>query len=179
MSEITPDVIVYLACRMTGRSKAVMRKEAEEAVTTLSKHGITCISPVLEENVEGTPEILVAVSEELLREEWKKDKDFVKKCHVVLDLSAASRIRSEGATHEYMFARYALFKPVVRLFPNGLGFSIARLEDATIVQTLDEAAIAIVSKWGTRGRRIHWRIEEQIFWKWLKLLRLQFFGLFR
>ena len=132
------DVIVYLACRMTGRSKAAMRKEAEEAVATLSKYDIKCISPVLEENVEGTQEILQVLSEEELAKEWAKDKNFVRECHVVLDLSAASPFRSEGATHEYLFARYALFKPVVRLFPKGLGFSIARLEGSLIVQTLDE-----------------------------------------
>lgn len=176
---MSTNVVVYLACRMTGRSKAAMRKEAEEAVATLSKYGITCISPVLAENVAGTNEILKVQSEEELAREWKKDKDFVRECHVVLDLSAASPFRSEGATHEYLFARYALFKPVVRLFPKGLGFSIARLEGSLIVQTLDEAGIAIVSKWGSRSQRILWRYQEQIFWKWLKLLKAQFFGLFR
>jgi len=174
-----PDVICYLACRMTGRSKATMVKEAKEAVEILSTYGIKCISPVLEENIDPEHEILEDLTEFELAREWKKDKDFVKKCHVVLDLSAASPLRSEGATHEYLYARYALFKPVVRLFPKGLGISIARLENGYIVQTLDEAGIAIVNKWGTRAQRILWRIQEQIFWKWLKLLPLQFFGLFR
>jgi hypothetical protein len=174
-----PDVIAYLACRMSGRSKIAMVKEAKEAVETLSKYGIKCISPVLEEKVEETTGVLEVISEEDLAKEWKKDKDFLKQCHVVVDLSAASPIRSEGATHEYMFARYALFKPVIRLFPKGLGFSIARLENAIIVQTLDEAGIEIVTKWGTRIQRIIWRYKERIFWKWLKLLRLQFKGFFR
>ena len=173
------DVIVYLACRMTGRSKATMVKEAKVAVEILSKYGIKCISPVLEENIDPEHEILEDLTEIELAREWKKDKDFVKKCHVVLDLSASSPLRSEGATHEYLYARYALFKPVVRLFPKGLGISIARLENGYIVQTLDEAGIAIVNKWGTRSRRILWRLEERIPWKWLKLLQLQFFGLFR
>jgi len=173
------DVVVYLSCRMTGRSKATMVKEAKDAVTILNKYGITCISPVLEENIDPDHEILEDLTELELAKEWKKDKDFVKKCHVVLDLAAASPLRSEGATHEYLYARYALFKPVVRLFPKGLGVSIARLENGYIVQTLDEAGIAIINKWGTRSRRILWRIEERIFWKWFKLLRLQFVGLFR
>lgn len=173
------DVIVYLACRMTGRSKAVMVKEAKEAVAILSKYGIKCISPVLEEQVDPAHEILENLTEEELAREWKKDKDFVKKCHVVLDLSAASPLRSEGATHEYLYARYALFKPVVRLFPKGLGISIARLENGYIVQNLDEAGIAILTKWGTRLQRIQWRLQERIVWKWMKLLRLQFCGLFR
>jgi len=179
MNEIKTNVIVYLACRMTGRSKAVMVKEAYNAVAILSKHGITCISPVLKENIVSEHKILTAESEQALAQEWKKDKDYIKQAHVVLDLSAASRIRSEGATHEYMFARYALFKPVVRLFPKGLGHSVARIENAFIARTLEEAAIAIIGKWGTRSRRILWRLEERIFWKWMKLLRLQFFGLFR
>lgn len=173
------DVIVYLACRMTGRSKATMVKEAKDAVAVLSKYGITCISPVLEENIDPQHEILENLSEIELAREWKKDKDFVRKCHVVLDLSAASPLRSEGATHEYLYARYALFKPVVRLFPKGLGISIARLENGYIVQNLDEAGVAILTKWGTRWDRIHWRIKEKIVWKWMRLLRLQFFGLFR
>ena len=173
------DVICYLACRMTGRSKATMVKEAKDAVAVLSKYGITCISPVLEENIDPQHEILENLSEVELAREWKKDKDFVRKCHVVLDLSAVSPLRSEGATHEYLYARYALFKPVVRLFPKGLGISIARLENGYIVQNLDEAGVAILTKWGTRWDRIHWRIKERIVWKWMKLLRLQFFGLFR
>jgi len=173
------DVIVYLACRMSGRSKIAMIKEAKEAVDTLAKYGIKCISPVLEEGIENTTGVLETISEENLRKEWVKDKEFIKQCHVVFDLSAASPIRSEGATHEFLYARYALFKPVCRLFPKGLGPSITRLENAVIVQTLDEAGVEIITKWGTRTQRILWRYQERIFWKWLKLLRLQFMGFFR
>lgn len=173
------DVCVYLACRMSGRSKIAMFKEAREAVAILSKYGIKCISPVLEEKIEEGTGLLEVLSEEDLRKEWVKDKEFIKQCHVVLDLSAASPLRSEGATHEFLYARYALFKPVCRLFPKGLGPSITRLENAVIVQTLDEAGIEIVTRWGTRTQRILWRIRERIFWKWLKLLRLQFLGFFR
>ena len=174
-----PDVLVYLACRMSGRSKIAMVKEAKEAIAILSKYGIKCISPVLEEKVENTTGVLDVISEEELAREWKKDKEFVKQCHVVFDLSAASPIRSEGATTEYLYARFALFKPIIRLFPKGLGPSITKFENAVIVQTLDEAAVEIVTRWGSRIQRIQWRIQERIFWKWLKLLRLQFFGLFR
>jgi len=174
-----PNVVVYLACRMTGRSKAAMIKEAKEAVEVLGKYGIKCISPVLVEGVENTPGLLEVFSEEELHEQWIKDKTFIKQCNVVFDLSSASPIRSEGATHEYLFARYALFKPIVRLFPKGLGPSITRFENAVIVQTLDEAGVEIVTRWGTRLQRIQWRIQERIFWKWLKLLRLQFFEFFR
>jgi hypothetical protein len=173
------DVCIYLACRMSGRSKIAMIKEAKEAVDILSKYGIKCISPVLEEKIENTTGVLEVFSEEDLRKEWVKDKEFIKQCHVVFDLSAASPIRSEGATHEFLYARYALFKPVIRLFPKGLGPSITRLENAVIVQTLDEAGIEIVTRWGTRTQRILWRIKERIFWKWLKLLKLQFLGFFR
>lgn len=174
-----PDVIVYLACRMSGRSKIAMIKEAKEAVEILSKYGIKCISPVLEEHVENTVGVLEVFSEELLREEWVKDKEFIKQAHIVFDLSAASPIRSEGAVHEFLYARYALFKPVIRLFPKGLGPSITRLENAVIVQTLDEAGVEIVTRWGTRLQRIQWRIKERIFQKWFKLLKLQLFGFIR
>src|SRR5579863_7363481 len=108
-----PDVIAYLACRMSGRSKQAMVKEAREAVATLTKYGITCISPVLEEKVDDTPGLLTGFTEEELRAEWVKDKEFIKQAHIVFDLSAASPIRSEGAVHEFLYARYALFKPVV------------------------------------------------------------------
>lgn len=172
-------LIVYTAVRMTGRSKAAMVKEAEEAVAILSKYGIEVISPVLAEGIEAKHEILQAISEEQLAIEWRKDKQFVRECHVVLDLSSASKLRSEGSVHELAYARYALFKPCIRLFPKGLGPSVTKLEDSVIVQTLDEAGIEILKRWGTRYQRIMWRIKERIFWKWLKLLRLQFFGLFR
>jgi len=172
-------VIVYLACRMTGRSQAAMVKEALDAKTVLEKYGIEVISPVLEEGITAEHKKLVAISDEELAAGWRNDKAFVRKCHVLLDLSSASKLRSEGAIHELAYARYALFKPVVRLFPNGLGPSVTKLEDSVIVQSLDEAGVAILTKWGTRWDRIMWRIQERIFWKWLKLLRLQFIGLFR
>ncbi len=173
------DVVVYLACRMSGRSRPVMIKEAKEAVETLAKYGIKCISPVLEENIEDTPGLLIPFSDEELLREWRKDKEFIKQCHVVLDLSSASRIRSEGAVHEFGYARYALFKPVARLFPNGLGPSITKLEDCLVVQTLDEAGLEILTRWGTRWSRIKWRLRERIVFKWIKLFRLQLFGLLR
>lgn len=165
--------------RMTGRSKAAMVKEAEEATIVLAKYGIQVISPVLKEGIEAKHEILQAISDEQLAVEWKKDKKFVRDCHVVLDLSSASKLRSEGSIHELAYARYALFKPCVRLFPHGLGPSVTKLEDSVIVQTLDEAGIEIVTRWGTRTQRILWRIRERIFWKWLKLLKVQFLGFFR
>lgn len=173
------DVVVYLACRMSGRSKPAMVKEAKEAVAMLAKYNIRCISPVLEENVENTPGPLIPFSDEELGREWRKDKEFIKQCHVVLDLSSASKIRSEGAVHEFGYARYALFKPVVRLFPNGLGPSITKLEDCLVVETLEQAGIEILTRWGTRTQRISWRLRERIVWKWFKLLRLQFLGFFR
>jgi hypothetical protein len=172
-------IVVYTAVRMTGRSKASMVKEAEEAVAVLSKYGIKVISPVLAEGIKPEHEILQAISDEQLAVEWKKDKKFVRECHVVLDLSSASKWRSEGACHELAYARYALFRPCVRLFPKGLGPSVTKLEDSVIVQTLDEAGIEILKRWGTRYQRICWRIRERIVWKWLKLLRLQFMGFFR
>lgn len=172
-------IVVYTAVRMTGRSKAAMVKEAEEAVAVLSKYGIKVISPVLAEGIKSEHEILRAISDEQLAVEWKKDKQFVRDCHVVLDLSSASKLRSEGSVHELAYARYALFKPCIRLFPKGLGPSVTKLEDSVIVQSLDEAGIEIVTRWGTRTQRILWRIKERIFWKWLRLLRLQFFGFFR
>ena len=173
------DVICYLACRMTGRSKAAMVKEALEATAVLNKYGIIAISPVLEEKIENKNEVLNVLSEKQLEKEWKKDKAAIKKCHVVFDLSSASPLRSEGAIHEFTFARYALFKPVIRLFPKGLGFSVTRLENALIVRSIDEGARQIVKKYGSRRKRIFWRIRERIFLKWLKLIWLQFIGLFR
>jgi len=164
---------------MTGRSKASMVKEALEAKEVLGKYGIEVISPVLKEGIKPEHELLQAISDEQLDIEWKKDKQFVRDCHVVLDLSSASKYRSEGAVHELAYARYSLFKPIVRLFPNGLGPSVTKLEDSVIVQTLDEAGIEIIKRWGTRYQRIMWRIRERIFWKWLRLLRFQFIGFFR
>ena len=172
-------IVAYLACRMSGRSKAVMVKEAKDAIAILSKYGIECISPVLEENIDGKHELLSDISEEKLIIEWKKDKAAIKRSHVLIDLASATSIRSEGATCEYGYARYCLFLPTIRLFPKGLGPSVTRLENALVVQSLDEAGIEIIKRWGTRYQRIMWRIRERIFWKWLRLLRLQFLGFFR
>ena len=57
----------------------------------------------------------------------------IRDAHVVFDLSGGAK--SEGCAHEVGYARYFLYKPVVRLYPF-LGSSVARLEDDYIVASL-------------------------------------------
>jgi hypothetical protein len=85
---------------------------------------------------------------------WHDDKDLIRRAHVVLDLSGPAK--SEGVAHEIGFARYFLWKPVVRVWP-GLGASIARLDDDVVVSSADEAAEVIRAKWGTPWKRLKWR----------------------
>ncbi len=170
------DVSAYLCQPMTGLSYKEIHDRNEKATKLFKSYNITINSPVAKENIIPSKKILNQISEETLRYYWKEDKDLIRKSHILIDLAGWSD--SEGVKFEIGFARYALFLPVVRIHPT-LGVSVGRIEVDDIYNTEEEAAEAIIRKYGTRFRRICWRIEQGIVLKWLKLLRRQFIGLFK
>lgn len=171
------DVIVYLACSMTGRNKKEMYEESLNAIKVLESRGITVLSPVMEEGVKPDNETLIPISREELDGQWNNDKKLIRRSHVLLDLTGP--MKSEGVTHEIGYARFGLFMPVVRVYP-GLGHSVARLEDDGIVSSIEEAADLIANRWGSRPQRIVWRLFERRFLtKWPLLVWRQLKGLFR
>jgi hypothetical protein len=87
---------------------------------------------------------------------WTRDKQMIQEAHVVLDLSGP--FKSEGVTHEIGYARYALWKPIIRIWC-GLGASIARFEDDVVADNVDQAAEIIRARWGTPWKRLKWRMR--------------------
>lgn len=145
---------VYTARRMTGVPGRILVAESRRVKAVLEKHGITVLDPVLSEKVKKTYRPLHN-SYAKLREYWFRDKAMIRDAHVLLDCTAAAK--SEGVAHEIAYARYFLWKPVVRIYPD-LGPSIARIEDDYIAGSLEEAACLIEEKWGTWRKRAKWRM---------------------
>lgn len=58
--------------------------------------------------------------------------------------------------HELILSRGVLWKPTV--FVGRAGF-ITREEDDVVAATHQEAAIAVAQRWGTRRKRILWRLR--------------------
>lgn len=169
-------VICYTAIAMTGKNRKEICEIDAYATNVLKHHGIIVLSPVAKEHVTPEDKPLVQVSEEILEKLWKDDKAYIRQAHVLLDLSGFSI--SEGVRHEIGYSRYALFLPTIRIHPK-LGISVARLEDDLICETVEEAAVLIAEKFGSRWKRVKWRFSRQIPFKWVKLLFRQFVGMFR
>jgi hypothetical protein len=153
----------YTARRMTGEVWSEIYAAAEQDWYALRSHGITALDPVLMEvqkigyvpsgrvgeGALGDPELLLA--------HWRRDKRMIRRAHVLIDMSPEHK--SEGIAHEIGYARYALWKPVVRVYPPGRRptYSVACFEDDAIVDSLQDAAFIIGEEWGTWWRRFKWR----------------------
>ncbi len=154
----TVDVAVYIACPMSLRDKAEMVARAKRVSDILKDYGITPISPVIEEQVKPEPGKLINADRERLRGFWTRDKEIlVERAHAMLWDHAHEK--SFGCEREYALNRFCLWKPTVILVPQGYGTSVAEWEDDCIVRSVEEAAKHIVLLWGTRRKRILWRVQ--------------------
>ena len=152
------DVVTYVACKMSGRDKPEMTKRAEYVCKTLEEHGITAISPVVEEEVKPEQGKLVNHDKERLRGYWIRDKEIIiKEAHVVLMDHA--EMKSFGMEREFGLSRYTLWKPTIILVPANTPLSVAQFEDDEIFYSVHHAAQEIVRQWGTRFDRIVWRAK--------------------
>lgn len=149
---------IYTAQKMTGRDQAEMVNMAKKAKKVFEGAGIKVLDPVLEEHVKPTNEVLVDKPLSLLKDYWKRDKQMIREAHVVVDLTPESK--SEGVAHEIGYARYNLWKPVVRVYSGDSkpASMIAIFEDDLIVHSLEEAAVQIQKYWGSWLKRALWRL---------------------
>lgn len=157
-------VRAYTARRMSGLYWTDIALEAAFDKETLAEHGIEALDPVLAEIDEMG---LVpagrcgdgAKGQSYLAAHWARDKRMIRRSHVLIDLSPEQK--SEGVAHEIGYARYELWKPVIRVYRNGQRptASIAYFENDLIVNSLDDAAYWINEFWGTWPRRFWWRIK--------------------
>lgn len=163
-------MIKLYACRgMTGRVKEDVVKEATADREWLTKAGFTVLCPVEKENVPATQQVLMA-SKKALEKYWPEDKRMIREANIIFDLTP--HLNSEGSKHEIGYGRYCLWKPVVRVFPNGKlppPSSVARFEDDFICDSLEEAIEYSLRVHGTWFKRFNWRLRmiNRCLPKWL------------
>ncbi len=150
---------IYTAQAMTGEIKSdVVAKDIRDR-EFLEKAGFKVLSPVFEENVKPTSSIQVQTKEEM-DYFWFRDKQMIREAHVLFDMSPHKN--SEGCKHELGYGRYFLFKPVVRVFPEGklpLSSSVAYFEDDIVVDSLLEAVEWVCRVYGTPLKRLKWKLN--------------------
>jgi len=152
-------VKIYTAAKMTGRDQKEMVDTAKKNKRIFEAAGIVVLDPIVEEHVKAENKPLVDKPLNVLKDYWTRDKQMIREAHVVVDTTPESK--SEGVAHEIGYARYALWKPVVRMYPPDAKPTslIAVFEDDLIVHSPEEAAIQIQKYWGTWARRFMWRVS--------------------
>lgn len=162
----------YLAHALTGRNGADIELEGKLAEQVLFQYGCEVLDPATVEGISDKQKE-VRASVEDLKAFWKRDKEMIRSADVLIDLTGP--MKSEGVAHEIGYARYCLWIPVIRVWPN-LGASIARLEDDFIVQDVQEAGRLIREHFGTRGKRLKWRVNllgrHLPKWVWRQMKRM-------
>lgn len=153
-----PSLKVYVACRMTGRDKAEMVNRAYFVLGVLALNEIEGISPVIEESVKADHVKLVNQDEVRLKGFWARDKYIIRRiAHACLFDHA--EMLSFGMIREFGLARYCLWKPSVTLLAAGVPVSVAKWEDDSIFFSTHAAAAYMAEKWGSRWKRITWRMK--------------------
>lgn len=158
---------------MSNRTKEDVVREDKEDTEFFVAAGLEVLSPVAEEKVESKKEKLLA-SKEDMDNYWYRDKELIRKAHVVLDMTP--HLKSFGTEKELGYARYHLWKKVIRVFPqNQLPWDgcVAYMEDDDVVDSREMALESILRTHGTWFKRLKWRwaIYNRCFLKalWYRL----------
>lgn len=150
---------IYAARGMTGRKAIDVYYEAKAEKKYLEKHGITVLDPVAEEGVKPRAKKIKTTYTQLIKF-WSRDKEMIRQCNVVFDMTPW--LKSEGVAHEIAYARYHLWKPVVRVYteknPKPSKGSVAYFEDDLLARDIDHAIYEVNKRWGTWYKRFIWRI---------------------
>ncbi len=145
----------YVSHAMTGRLASDCIKEAAHTLRIASSYKVKLYDPIIEEGVKNE-NFIVLNPMKTLKGYWNRDKELLRRAHVLIDYSGPAK--SEGVAHEIGYARYFLWKPVIRVYEN-LGPSVARLEDDVIAHSLEQAFKIAVDRWGTWPKRFMWRLR--------------------
>lgn len=143
---------------MSGRDRLEMVERAQRVCDIFKEFGLTPISPVIEENVKAEEGKLINSDKVKLSGYWQRDKEIIiKEAHVIfLD---QAEMKSFGMEREMGLARYCLWKPTVLHVSPGTVVSVAQWEDDKLFTSVHEAAKYIADTWGTRRKRIIWRLK--------------------
>lgn len=149
---------IYLARGMTGRIKEEVVLEAQADKQFLEQAGFIVLDPVSSEGVKAE-KVPLQSSKKEMDVFWKRDKEMIREAHLVFDMTP--HLNSEGCKHELGYARYFLFKPIVRVFPEGrlpAEGSVAFYEDDAVVDSLLEAIEYAYRVHGSWWKRLKWRV---------------------
>lgn len=162
-------VKIYTAAKMTGRDQKEMVETAKKNKRIFEAAKITVLDPILEEHVKAEHHLLVDKPLDILKGYWDRDKQMIRDSHVIVDTTPEAK--SEGVAHEIGYARYSLWKPIVRMYAQGAKPTsmIAVFEDDLIVHSPEEAAVQINKYWGSFAKRAMWRISmlNRCLLKWI------------
>lgn len=150
---------VYTAGAMTGLSGEELVERSLHVGQVLSDHQIEVLDPVSEEGVKKSTKSIQSTFKDLTVF-WKRDKEMIRRAHVIFDITPEKK--SEGVAHEIGYARYHLWKPVVRVYMNGgmpTKASVAYFEDDLLCGSLEEACEVANELWGTAFKRVIWRLS--------------------
>ncbi len=158
---------VYIACKMSGVDKAAMVARARRVCEIMVESGLTPISPVIEEQVKDEPGKLINSDKERLFSFWTRDKQIITSEADVIYFDRFEQ-KSFGMEREYGLARYCVWKPTVVHVSPGTVTSVAEWEDDELCTSVHDAAKLIAHRWGTREKRIVWRINmlNRTLFKW-------------
>jgi hypothetical protein len=163
---------IYVAHAMTGRSKKEVLAETSSVANLAGQMNrlgcdIRLLDPVVEEGIQRQSKQTISATPTQIKSFWSRDKELIREAHVLLDLTGP--LKSEGVAHEIGYARFCLWKPVIRIWP-GLGKnSVAWIEDDAVVDGYDTALEFAVQEWGTMLKRFAWRARmlNRSFPKWV------------
>lgn len=150
---------LYLARAMTGRDKKVVVEEANADYEFFTKAGFKVFDPVREEGVQAEGGTINSTKAQM-DEFWKRDKAMIRQAHIILDMTP--HLKSEGVAHEIGYARYFLWKKVIRVYigqPLPPSSSVAFYEDDYLADCLIDATREIYQTHGTYWKRLKWRFN--------------------
>lgn len=167
----TTTVRVYLARGMSGRSSAEVLAESMHDRLMFKFFKVTTLDPVEEEVDSIDPQGRIQATKTNMQMFWPRDKAMIRAAHVFVDCTP--HLKSQGVEREAGFARYHLWKPVVRVFPRGEvppDGALCYFEDDLIVDNIGYAAQEIIYRWGTPWKRLKWKfgIVKKSFLKAIK-----------
>lgn len=163
-------VKIYLARAMSGRKKDEVYQEAISDKTFFESAGLFVLDPVTEEGVKPSKDTLQATKEQMV-EFWKRDKAMIREAHVILDMTP--HLKSEGVAHEIGYARYHLWKKIIRVYPEYQmpnEANVVYFEDDYITDSRVDALGEILRTHETMFKRICWRLKlyNRCWWKAFK-----------
>lgn len=132
--------------------------EARKERKYLEKSGFKVLDPVSEEGVRPKNNKIQATYKQLVSF-WRRDKEMIREANVLFDMTPW--MKSEGVTHEIGYARYFLWKPVIRVYgkeKRPSAGSVAYFEDDVLAKDLDHAIYKAENLYGTWYRRFKWRL---------------------